>query len=395
MESPSVIVILLMVGLWAVYLAPHAMRSRLNARDTRVDDRYSKDLRILAVVDPHEAVEPHSHDRLKSVATPPHGIHMKAALHLEGAGMVTDRSPDPAREAMLARRGAAARRRALLTATLLALTIMCAVLANVTTMPWGVILLPASLFVTVLVLGRRAVITQQRVDREWAQRQRGRSERPRSRNTTAHRDAMTPTEARIAAQRVRATQRGEDVATSALSRAEIQYVASTHRTGSAVSADVSATSARSPVAAPRSSSRQARDAASSGNKETATPTSDARAQSPQRSDASGRQQAPQRPTEHDAPAQEPATAAPWQAVPVPPPVYTLKAAAPSWEPPGITQELQQLTAARLAAIAADSTSRPTDPSDGGVAASEFDPEHERPDSLGLDLNSILARRRAV
>lgn len=64
--------------------------------------------------------------------------------------------------------------------------------------------------------------------------------------------------------------------------------------------------------------------------------------------------------------------------------------------PSITQELQALTAARLAAIAADSANE-IDPDEAAVREAHVVAVHddERPDSLGVDLNSILARRRAV
>lgn len=152
------------------------MRRRLAARDTRIEDRYSQDLRILAVVNDTAR---HTTGGSPSGDVPSHSmsraIHARSALELEGAGMGSPTPVDPARTAMLARRAAAARRRGVLVAVLLSVTVFTAVLGSVSPVPWWVALIPASLCVTVMVLGRRAVVAQQRADRAWERRNRERS----------------------------------------------------------------------------------------------------------------------------------------------------------------------------------------------------------------------------
>ncbi len=388
MESASVIVIVLMVGLWAAYLAPHAMRRRLAARDTRIEDRYSQDLRILAVVNDTAR---HTTGGSPSGDVPSHSmsraIHARSALELEGAGMGSPTPVDPARTAMLARRAAAARRRGVLVAVLLSVTVFTAVLGAVSPVPWWGALIPASLCVTVMVLGRRAVVAQQRADRAWERRN---SERSRPTGQTRRRE-QTPTEAKLAARSAQHNSarrhNHEDVSTSVLSPAEVAYVASTHRTGTPVSADV----------------RPSRSATSPAHAGSAPMHEDEGAAVAHRSSEQPSQHqhhatnATDQPADSDGPKRDNAQqGTPWQAVPVPPPVYTMKAAAPTWEPPSITQELQALTAARLAAIAADSANE-IDPDEAAVREAHVVAVHddERPDSLGVDLNSILARRRAV
>lgn len=221
--------IVLMVGLWAAYLAPHAMRRRLAARDTRIEDRYSQDLRILAVVNDTAR---HTTGGSPSGDVPSHSmsraIHARSALELEGAGMGSPTPVDPARTAMLARRAAAARRRGVLVAVLLSVTVFTAVLGSVSPVPWWVALIPASLCVTVMVLGRRAVVAQQRADRAWERRNR---ERSRPTGQTRRRE-QTPTEAKLAARSAQHNSARrhshEDVSTSVLSPTEVAYVASTH-----------------------------------------------------------------------------------------------------------------------------------------------------------------------
>lgn len=231
---------------------------------------------------------------------------------------------DPARTAMLARRAAAARRRGVLVAVLLSVTVFTAVLGSVSPVPWWVALIPASLCVTVMVLGRRAVVAQQRADRAWERRNR---ERSRPTGQTRRRE-QTPTEAKLAARSAQHNSARrhshEDVSTSVLSPTEVAYVASTHRTGTPVSADV----------------RPSRSATSPAHAGSAPMHEDQGAAVAHRSSEQLSQHqhhatnATDQPADSDGPKRDNAQqGTPWQAVPVPPPVYTMKAAAPTWEPP--------------------------------------------------------------
>ena len=81
---------------------------------------------------------------------------------------------------------------------------------------------------------------------------------------------------------------------------------------------------------------------------------------------------------------------PQQPVVEPTPRYTVRVAAPKWEPPSITTELRKLTAAHMEQITRDADLR------DNLAQDPLESHDQSiPDSLGISLNSILARRRAV
>lgn len=264
------------------------------------------------------------------------------------------------RDALLARRAAAARRRATLTLGLVVLTGLVGVLVATTALPVWTVAVPGVLLVTVLVLGRRAVLANARADRAARERE-------------AAREAARPAALRRAgrpAPAVRTSVTGRAVHPSQTQTEMISRVA-VEASGKARKAEV-----RVPSAAPVS---------------TATPASTVTAAASAADEVQAEQDSP-RPAQTTTPATGAAleAGADWVPVAVPRPVYTMKSAAPRWEPAPLTAELRKLTDERRAelAVADDAPEATVGPS---VTAADEPSE----DSLGVNLNSVLARRRAA
>lgn len=278
------------------------------------------------------------------------------------------------RDALLARRAAAARRRATLTLGLVVLTALVGVIVAVTSLPVWTVVVPAVLLVSVLVLGRRAVLANTRADAAAREREAAReAARPAAlrragRPAPAVRTSVTgravhPSQTQTEMiSRVRAPGGTTQVAEKEVETAGTE-TAGTEKAGAAadrVVAPASAAGEAVPTGAGTSSAaRLVTDEAVRAT------TADARQPSA----------APQ------------AEGADWEPVAVPRPVYTLKSAAPRWEPAPLTAELRKLTDERRAELAGASTA-PAAP-----ATTTADEPSE--DSLGVNLNSVLARRRAA
>lgn len=284
----------------------------------------------------------------------------------------------PVREALHARRAAAARRRALLTAVLLVLSVVAGALAGFSVInPW-IVVAPGVLLGSVLVLGRKAVIGNQKADALWEAREHERrAARPAAgRGPAAHQGAVRHPSGRPAAA-VRPAVTGHAVHASQSHTqviARVRSVASPAAETSgprALDSDEPATALGSTV---RPVVRQDRTVAAS--------------------ERLGHAPAVEHPGPQTSGADTVGSEASvvgegeWQPVPVPRPVYTMKSAAPRWEPAPLTAELQQVTEARRAQLAEDHAEPAAAPT----------PEHEGEpgvDSLGVNLNSVLARRRAA
>lgn len=281
----------------------------------------------------------------------------------------------PVREALHARRAAAARRRALLTAVLLVLSVVAGALAGFSVIsPW-IVLAPAVLLGTVLVLGRKAVVGNQKADALWEAREH---ERRAARPATGHVPVTRPSAVRHPSGRpasaVRPAVTGHAVHSSQSHTQVISRVRPVAGPGAA-SSDAQVTDSDEPATA--------EPILRAGGDRRSTPrdTPDRRT-----ADAAGAG-APQ-PVPAEAPAATAEDDAEWQPVPVPRPVYTMKSAAPRWEPAPLTAELQQVTEARRAQLAEDHAAP--------VVSAASDHEGEPGvDSLGVNLNSVLARRRAA
>ncbi len=286
----------------------------------------------------------------------------------------------PARRAVLERRAAAARRRALLAFSLLLATVVIGIIGATTSLSLWFAVIPAALLASVLVLGRRAVLANQRNDVAWAQRSARTKYRPREMSETERRLAGRPAPA------VRTAQTGaqrEDVSTTVISRVESSLFAKKHVTGRPVSTPVasSGTPARSNLPKAQSAP-SARSASGAHTAVRPVAKQHGSAQSPAQSGRSA--------------------GSAWRAVPVPPPVYAAKTAAPKWEAPGITTHLQQVTKDRIAEIEREASLRDAPrevPDSAEVSQPSATDEHAAgtgsPDSLGVSLNAVLARRRAI
>lgn len=265
----------------------------------------------------------------------------------------------PARAGLHARRAAAARRRALLTVTLLVLTAATGVLAATSAVSGWFVLAPAALLAAVLVLGRRSVRANALADAAWEARERGRrAARPGPRLAGRPAPAVRP---QVTGHAVKSSQ------------SHTQMIARVNPGGvggaGAVDADVVGPDA---VGAGSGSG----DAAGTGH---VAGTGDAAGSAADTGEA-------------DAAAGEAPGAAEWVAVPVPRPVYTMKSAAPRWDPAPLTAEMAQITLARRSELAAGDR---TPKGEGEPAASATDEAEVPSDSLGVNLDSVLARRRAA
>lgn len=190
---------LAVVGLWVGYLVPHKLRHRQQLVESRVDDRFSDALRVVAVSD-RPARDRAARDRAQAAVTgadrrsasapglltPGRGTLVTATGAATG-GMTMDRptaqhdrlTAEVARRtaqaraqhaAALARRGAAARRRGVLAGSLALLTVVGAVVTLAAPVSWLVAAIPAVLLASVVVLGRRAVVAGRAADVAFADR---------------------------------------------------------------------------------------------------------------------------------------------------------------------------------------------------------------------------------
>lgn len=193
-----------MVGLWIAYLVPHKLRHRQQMLESRTDDRFSAALRVLAVTGPQGSSHRQRADVARTVRPDCTREEQKrnGLLHA-GSGVrvapaVTDRRTDrggddvdrphgtqdrigadavrraaalhAAHAAATARRGAAARRRGALAGLLLAASVVTWVVVAATAVPLLAAVVPSALLVSVLGLGRRAVVQGQQAEAEWQRR---------------------------------------------------------------------------------------------------------------------------------------------------------------------------------------------------------------------------------
>ncbi|WP_066585100.1 hypothetical protein [Cellulomonas timonensis] len=375
MDTPAGLVTLAVVGLWGAYLMPHRLRHRQQLLEARIDDRHSGALRVLAVADRPRRRSPRrerstpilltasadcstvAEQRVK-LLTPGRGIPLGASGGANG-GMAVDRphgtqdriSADAARRAAqqraahaaaVARRGAAARRRAVLALALLVASIAGWTVAGLTTVTLLAGAAPTVLLGSVLVLGRRAVVSGHAADAEWERR--------------LQEHALPP--ARATAQSPAVTGRAvrpSDAHTEVFARIIDNVEGPASVPGAVAAATPSAASGTIPVV--RRSSRV---------------------------DPSAAEQ------DEDA----------WSPVPVPRPTYTLKASAPRREPAPLG-EVEGSTAAAQPVAGADLRGSTLD-ADGvsRTAAAEADggrtPIEQPATTTGsMNLDEILARRRAA
>ena len=360
-----------MALLWIAYLVPHRLRHRQQLLESCAEDRFSAALRVLVVADRQGRSQREGEARAEcgpgsekrsglltpSREGPARGQVQGRVLIAVTGGRIVDRphgtqekvSADAARRvaqrraqraASLARRAAAARRRAALTVALLAISAVAWAVVGVASLTVAFAVVPTVALAGVLVLGRRAVVHGHVADAAW--------EIARHVPLGGAGDAATPVVGRA--------HHPSDAHTEVIAR--VRDAAPTDnpaRTGSsspdALAPDVrpaDGTPAGSlPSAALQSeSARVAADAILSG----AQPEG-------------------------------------WSPVPVPPPVYTTKAAAPRREPIPLVLDEPAPAAATSAGTSSDEVPAPADETPADLEAAQGS------SSPTLDLDAILARRR--
>jgi hypothetical protein len=363
-----------LAGLWIAYLVPHRLRYRQQLLESRADDRFSEHLRVLRVAQATSgsAADVRHHARPSSAQLHPalpagrerragRGGRSMDRPHAARDRIAADAARRSAAEhaqraAHLARRAAAARRRALITVVLLLAAAggWAAVAATGAALLVGAV--PTVLLVAVLGLGRRAVLAGARADAEWE----------------AGAATRLPAPARAASVVGRAV-RPSDAVTEVMARVPSEATdASTARTVARVSAAARAASAADAAA-------EATTTAAAHDDGRATDRSE-----PSRS--ASRAAATERTADSEA--------STWEPVPVPRPAYTLKPVARRGEPAPLV--LDDASAAPAAAAARDEVTadEATAPSYDG-AASRTGTSTARPAVGGVDLDGILARRRAA
>ncbi|WP_286217132.1 hypothetical protein [Paraoerskovia sediminicola] len=386
MNSSTGIVALMLVVLWLAYFLPTRVQQRQQLLDSQLGDRFSGSLRVLAVAGgsprgsapdvartgrrtadahlpgaaPVLMIEQHERPRPMSSTYAPRPVGGDGASRLAPTGL------SPARSAMLARRAAAARRRLILTLGLLVVTVGVVVAAAVGVLAWAVVAVPAALLVAVLVLGRRASASAARSDAAWHAERRARAASRASRDVVGA--PVVPRRATGHAVRRSAAETGmiPRVASPATSAggskdgvgsgdggSEIERAREAAR---AAADDETRTEVIAVVEAPVGTAAGAKSAPAA-----AAPTATAPATATESDDDLGRA---------------------WNPVPVPRPTYTMKPAAPRREPAPLTD--------------ATPTVRRGDAGPVRTAApAAATPAAVHPESLGVDLNQVLARRRAA
>ena len=405
-ESASGIVALAVFLLWVGFYVPHRVRHRQQLPHARPAARAAGTRRVLAVAGAGGGGGERGDSRLDGVTTVaaiasgPAGAggrpllgaagtqsrsegrtHDEEGTHAMGStvsaspsrGAPPRRQPasEQSRLELLERRAAAARRRLALTVVLLLATVGVWVVVALGLVPWWAGVVPTAFLGLVLVLGRRAVRPAQRAD---AARRAERRAAAR-----AARGAVLGAPPAPRGARPRVTGRavhGSQVSTQMIPRVTPQDLA---RANAAASADAGApatTGASSRERAPASG--PAAGPASAGPAPAADEPTTVRETTPVvEVEVVDAERVP--------------TGRAWDPVPVPPPTYTMKPTAPRREPAPLTDDdvVSPTVSARVEpVVAADARS-------GAPAPAAGDERKPSTETLGLDLNEILARRRAA
>jgi hypothetical protein len=430
-ESASGIVALAVFLLWLGSYVPHRAHHRQQLLEARTEDRFSAALRVLAVVGPAVAAPAGGMaDRLgavgsgvAAVAAGPTGtprallgpgpggpggavqrVRSDGRAHQEGehamdgtasavprrgkvlpgAGTPTDGTPrsSPSRLAMLERRAAAARRRLALTVVLLLAGVAAWVVVGLGVAPWWAGAVPTALLALVLVLGRRAVLSAERSDAAWLAERRAEARAARGPVAGAP-PAPRTGRPRVTGRAVHGSQLSTQmiprVSVKEAGRARTAAVPTPDATSSASAADDDVPRAEADAAEPAAAPADRAPTAKDGPVPTAATAADGAA------DASAD-------TERDVERagggrdedRVPSGRA-WDPVPVPRPTYTMKPTAPRREPAPLPQPEPSSSAGAPTAVAAPPARE----------RAEGDVQKPRTETLGLDLNEILARRRAA
>lgn len=401
------LLVVMMAGLWLAYLVPHKLRHRQQLLESRADDRYSEALRVVTVTArPSKAVAlrggrvlrtvgSRAHAGTTGLLTPASGHPVLVAGNRTGGDTVDRPHATPervtaaaarraaqvraARAAATAKRAAAARRRAVLAAFLLVATAAGWVAVGLvpTVLP-AVGIVPSVLLGSVLVAGRAAVVAGRRNDERMAEQIAASDELAANPRSGATRAVTAPT-ARVSAP-VAAASAASVPAPKASAPASTASAAAASARAAAASAPAAPAGAPTPKVTgravhPSEDETQVFDAIVADRGESGATPRHATGEVP-RVVADDERAAASSDTPPDAES--------WEPVPVPRPTYAMKPAAPHREPVSLG-EVEASTAVRPAGAE-------------GPASAEADdlrtPEAPRESSGSIDLNAVLAKRRA-
>ncbi|WP_264031702.1 hypothetical protein [Cellulosimicrobium sp. SH8] len=417
MESASGIVALAVFLLWVGFYVPHRVRHRQQLLEARTDDRFSGSLRVLAVAGPGGGGAGGWDARLDgvtavaSIAPGPSGdggrallggagtqdrpagrTHEEEGTHAMGStvsaspsrGAPPRRQPasEQSRLALLERRAAAARRRLALTVVLLLASVAVWVVVALGYLPWWAGVVPTAVLGLVLVLGRRAVLAAQRSDAAWLAERRAAARAARGTVLGA------PPAPRGARPRVtgRAVH-GSQVSTQMIPRVTPQDLARANATAAALSGGGPVgSSPRERVTAPGTTTAE-----DSGSEEPASAHAGS-SEAPAVATAEAAQVVEVEGVDED---RVPSGRA-WDPVPVPPPTYTMKPTAPRREPAPLTDDdVVSPARAGVAPAPVAAVEVAVEVPSGAPEPAVGDERKPSTETLGLDLNEILARRRAA
>lgn len=384
--------------MWLAYYVPHRVGSRQDALDASLTDRFSASLRVLAVGGGsrvpamgtgssapaltagtaramitgtalgddlpttsrrNNVLMSEASDRsAEQFPTRPARPAPRASSSGErpasarpAAAPRSHRPASPSRIAVLERRAAAARRRLTITLVLVLASVGGWVAVGMTSVTIAAGIVPTALLGGVLVLGRRAVISARRSDAAWSAERRERAAVRAARGVTGG-----PVEPRNSARVTGFAVHGSQVTTQMIPRVTPDMIR--------------------PTAAPTESETAPASGSQDGDRAGEEPV---RAPAPETPEVAVEADVSTTP-----PAPRPSTE-PWDPTPVPRPTYTMKAAAPRREPAPMPEPTIPAAPAESAPTAAPSSD------EAPAATATTDPPT---DTLGLNLNEILARRRA-
>lgn len=409
------------VVLWLGYLIPHRMRQRQQWAQSRAEDRFSGSLRVLAVAGGSGGVPGGfsrggetgsslvAEHRIES-GVPPAALERGPATETsrsreeEGTHAVEttktgtddldprERPMPSSRLQLLERRAAAARRRLLLSAVLLVATLATAACAALTPLPWWTVAIPGGVLLIVLALGRRASRAARRSDVEWLARHRAETGRSPARTVRpGSPPAVRNSPPRVTGRAVHGSQVNTQMIPKVTPK-DIERVRAAREALATDRGDPATPGRDEPVLVddgpPASTIEPSVAEPPPALREEPVPMPPV--ESRPVSTATGSIERVPAPWESRSPSGKP-----WEPVPVPPPTYTMKQSvthpdpAPSGtEPPsrplGETRETASERAPGPMPVAGPLPTRP--------AGDDPKPKTE---TLGLDLNEILARRRAA
>ena len=387
MHDIAGLVALAILGLWIAYLVPHRLRYRQQLLESRAEDRFSAALRVLAVTDARRRDARTAEARVEcgpdsakrsGLLSPARGVPFGGRpAAIEGRGGVVERpygtqdkitAEDARRVAQqraqravaLARRTAAARRRGVLTGVLLVASIAAWVVVGVTSLAVVAAVVPTVLLLGVLGLGRRAVVQGRAADAAWERQQRApRAARPAGRPARVTGRATRPSDSHT-----------EAIARVGEARSVVQRPAGAAPVAVAPAGAPAGAATVSSDAVDRVAPEQATTVERTGSCGDAAP-------SPVFDDGTG----PGRTGPDDATSAGGSDG--WNPVPVPRPTYSTKATAPRREP--LPLVIDEPASALVPAAATDGA--------GNAAATPAEDGTATPPAL--DLDAILARRRAA